>query len=81
MTDRIRTLVVVLDRDMRDDDVEHVVSAIRMMRRVSSVETGPVVDISQHEARSIVFHAVKKRLWDQLLSMEANKSFNFEKDD
>jgi hypothetical protein len=81
MTDRIRTIVVVLDRDMRDDDIESVVQAIRMTRFVAKVETGPVVDMPNYEARSIVFRAVKKRLWNCLMSMEADKDFDFTKDE
>lgn len=52
MTDRIRTLTVTLDSDMRDDDVEVVANAIRMIKRVDTVELGPVVDHSQLVASS-----------------------------
>lgn len=38
MTDRVQALTVILDKPMRDDDVEHLVNAIRMMRNVKSVE-------------------------------------------
>jgi hypothetical protein len=65
---------------MRDDDVECVVSAIRMMRFVADVENGPVVDISAHMARSIAFRAIKKKLWDTLLSWEADKNFKFDEE-
>ncbi len=44
MTDRHRTLTVVLDRDMRSDDVEAVVDAIKMMRCVSRVVLGDRTD-------------------------------------
>ncbi len=43
MTDRHRTLTVVLDHDMRSDDVEAVVDAIKMIRCVSKVMTGDAV--------------------------------------
>ena len=53
MTDRIRTLTVVLDRDMRDDDVEVVKSAIGMIKCVASIENGPAVDYQDHMNRDI----------------------------
>ena len=38
MTDRIRTLTVVLDQDYRDDDAEPILEAIRMVKCVAGVE-------------------------------------------
>lgn len=38
MTDRYNAIIVVLDRDIRDDDAEPLLNAIRMMRGVASVE-------------------------------------------
>lgn len=40
MTDRVRTLTVLLDEEMRTDDIERVVSAIQMVKRVSAVKLG-----------------------------------------
>lgn len=37
MTDRVKGLTVILDRDFREDDVEHLVGAIRMLRGVKKV--------------------------------------------
>ena len=51
MTDRVRTITVVLERDMRTDDVQYVVDAIRMVRYVSHAEAGPVVDHISYAAR------------------------------
>jgi hypothetical protein len=42
MTDRVRTLTVVLDREYRDDDVQVIVSAIGMLRGVQGVQLGPI---------------------------------------
>lgn len=39
MTDRIKTLTVLLNEPMRDDDVEALVNAILMMRNVKAVNT------------------------------------------
>lgn len=51
MTDRVRTLTVILDREMRDDDVEIVVDAIKLMRYVSDVELGPVCNANEYAVR------------------------------
>ena len=49
MTDRVNALVVVLDENIRTDDVEPLMNAIRQMRHVVSVE-GNVTDLSSHTA-------------------------------
>ena len=51
MTDRVRVLTVILDREMRDDDVEIVVDAIKLMRYVANVELGPVVSPNEYAVR------------------------------
>lgn len=51
MTDRLHSLTVVLERDIRDDDAEPILAAIRMIRGVQSV-TGQVADIDSHIAES-----------------------------
>lgn len=38
MTDRVKGCVVTFDRDYRDDDVEEILQAIRMIKGVISVE-------------------------------------------
>lgn len=38
MTDRVHSLTVVLDKDMREDDVQEIVNAILMFRRVVAVK-------------------------------------------
>lgn len=44
MTDRFHSLVVVLDKDMRDEDAEALINAIMMMKNVISVE-GNISDV------------------------------------
>ena len=56
MTDRIRTLTVILDRDMRDDDVEVVKQAVQMVKRVASVQNGEVVGGDEHMRRTIALN-------------------------
>ena len=57
MTDRIHSLVVVLEEDVRDDEIQPLISAIKHMRNVLSVE-GNISDytayMAQERARSIL---------------------------
>lgn len=50
MTDRYNGLVVVLEQDIRDDDAEHIINAIKMLRGVLSV-AGNVSDMASHIAQ------------------------------
>lgn len=49
MTDRYNALTVVLEKDMREDDAQDLLSAIRQLRGVLRVE-GNVSDINSHIA-------------------------------
>jgi len=53
MTDRVRHLTVTLTEDIRVDDVESIVAAIRQLRGVSLVKRR-VVDGADHLARMAV---------------------------
>lgn len=66
MTNRVRALTVVLDRDFRDDDVDVLVQAIRTMRGVETVELGPVVEYQDHMAREVAKSELRKELFDLL---------------
>lgn len=61
MTDRYHAIAVVLDRDIRDDDAEFILNAIRMIKGVSMV-TGNIVDIDTYSARSKERIAVIEKL-------------------
>lgn len=65
MTDRIKGLVVTLDDDYRDDDIEPVINAIRMLRGVLDVRP-LVADVSDHVARVRVRHELQDKLWKAL---------------
>lgn len=54
MTDRVRTLVVVLAEDMRTDDVERIVNAISMVKGVADVKLGAPVTLDTWATRTIV---------------------------
>lgn len=43
MTDRHSGYVVALSRDIRDDDAEHIINAIRMIKGVRSVKPVPAM--------------------------------------
>lgn len=47
MTDRIRTLTVLLEKDVRIDDAERYVEAIRMLSGVRKVILGEPMDIDK----------------------------------
>lgn len=65
MTDRYHTLTVVLERDTRDDDAEHLISAIKMMRGVRSV-TGEVANMETHMAEERARHELGQKILDVL---------------
>lgn len=52
MTDRRRTLIVVLDQDVRDDDIEEWRKVLLAIRGVDRVELGGVVGGDVHFART-----------------------------
>ena len=63
MTDRVNALVVTLDRDIRIDDVQHLVDAIRMLRGVMSVDEN-ITDISDHVAEMRAKTEMNNKLMD-----------------
>jgi hypothetical protein len=65
MTDRFHALVVVLEKDIRDDDAEHLINAIKMMRGVLSVE-GEVSSIETHTAEERARHELGQKILDVL---------------
>lgn len=64
MTDRFNTLTVVLEKDIRDDDAEHILTAIRMVRGVLSVK-GNVSDPSAYMAEE----RAKREIGQKLLAV------------
>lgn len=63
MTDRHSGYVVVLDHDMREDDAEAILNAIRMIKGVATVEpvVSSLLDGQIAEGR-------RDRLWQEALS-------------
>ena len=62
MTDRIRTLTVLLDSDYRDDDAEPIVNAISMISGVADVHLGDPVDAKDWSARISVARDLRTRI-------------------
>jgi len=67
MTDRVKGFTVTLERDFRDDDVEVILNAIKMIRGVAKVEPSLVIDED---------HMIRERLKWEL----REKFYNFMKE-
>lgn len=65
MTDRIHSLTVVLENDIRIDDAEALINAIRQMRRVIAVEPN-VSDVSDMVAISRARNELTGKIWEAL---------------
>lgn len=59
MTDRVSGFTVVLDHDIRDDDIEPVLNAIRMVKGVIAVEAIVADSFAEHVAT-----ARRDRMWE-----------------
>lgn len=62
MTDRYNALTIVLEKDIRDDDAEALLSAIRQLRGVLSV-SGNVADLGSHLAQERARRDLGEKLW------------------
>jgi hypothetical protein len=65
MTDRLNALVVALDADIREDDAQVLISAIKQMRGVLNVE-GHVATIDSWVAQERARQELTGKLWDVL---------------
>lgn len=65
MTDRVNGLVVVLDHDMRSDDVQVLVEAIKCLRFVTAVSTN-VIDFNDYMNRERIRAEFSEKLWEVL---------------
>jgi hypothetical protein len=63
MTDRYMALTVILEHDIRDDDAEPLIAAIRLLKGVQDVQ--PIVsDPSLAVAESRARRELQQKLWD-----------------
>lgn len=65
MTQRINALTVVLSQDMRVDDAEHLINAIKMLKYVQSVELN-VSTIDSHIAYTRARCDIENKLYTAL---------------
>ena len=65
MTDRYFALTVVLEQNVRDDDAQHIIDAIKQMRGVLSVEPH-VANLEMHQAQDRARHELQQKLWAAL---------------
>lgn len=63
MTDRINAVTVVLETDIRDDDAENLMAAMRQLRGVLTV-TPNVADLTAHLAEERARHEIGMKVID-----------------
>lgn len=61
MTDRIKSLTVVLEKDIREDDCEGIIDAIKMIRGVLKVDY-EVADHEHHAAKVQARYELQKEM-------------------
>ena len=72
MTDRVHALTVILEHEYRDDDVEAIVNAIKMLRGVLSVEEH-VTGLDFYAAREQAKHELRQEMLEHLLPSIAKR--------
>ena len=65
MTDRISALFVVLEREIREDDIEPLIAAISQLRGVAKVKKH-VKDPGEYVAQTLARIEIQKKLWNAL---------------
>lgn len=62
MTDRIHSITLVLEENLREDDVQVLIEACKLFKSVISVE-GNVADHSQHTADARARQVLGEQVW------------------
>lgn len=70
MTNRLNSLTIVLEQDIREDDAEQLIAAVRMFRGVLSV-TPNVSELSDHVAEQRVRRELGEKLWAVIYQKDA----------
>jgi hypothetical protein len=65
MTDRFHSLTVVLEKDMRSDDAQALISAITQLRGILSV-SGNIANLSDYIAQDRARNDLGVKLWNVL---------------
>lgn len=63
MTDRIKGFVVTLDKDIRIDDVQEIMNAIKMVKGVIDVSPN-VANIDDHMNRERIAQDFRTKFWN-----------------
>lgn len=71
MTDRLNGLTVVLERDIRDDDAEGLIAAIKQLRGVLDV-VPHVADFAAHVAGERARHELGRKVLAVIYPSKAN---------
>ncbi len=66
MTDRVRYLIVELDRDLRTDDVQDVIEAINMIKMVRRTDLGDPLNAGKLIERSVVRHQIMMEILEMV---------------
>lgn len=67
MTDRLNSLTVVLESDIREDDAQTLISAISCLRGVLNV-SGNAADFGEHVARARARRELEQKMFEVLRS-------------
>lgn len=70
MTDRYNAVVVTFEKDIRDDDAETIINAIRMIKGVLDVNPN-VSDVNMHVAQTRAKIEIINKLYDLIKSLNA----------
>jgi hypothetical protein len=71
MTDRIHSLTVVLSHDIREDDIQPLITAIRLLKPVLSVVTH-VTDDDSYMAEERARQELREKMFDILYPKRTN---------
>lgn len=72
MTDRINAFIIILDHDIRDDDAEDTITALKQIKGVLSVKPH-VKDFSDAIAEDRVRQEFAEKLWRVLYPKEGKE--------
>jgi hypothetical protein len=73
MTDRVKGLVVTLDKDYRVDDVQAIVDAVKMVKGVLTVDTA-IANLDDHMNRERMTQRFREILYDLLRNIDKKVS-------
>lgn len=67
MSDRFRTLTVILDFDYKkEESLVLIMDAIKMIKGVMNVDIGQPIDMTDYAARLIVKRELQEKIWEVL---------------